>query len=331
MMRAKLKVIAPIHIGSGEALSRLDYFFDGARFCRVNLSSLFADPDFASQRDKFLEAAPGGQPLDRLVARDLLKKHVSYNIRTAPAAFEYGSSHAVEVKACVKSAGRVYIPGSSVKGAILSALCYKVLSDGWNSGNPQARNDISDLFSRGGTQNREDLLDVVLTRLGGHGERKFTHWLDVSDTDLKGPADCLAVSLVDVRSIQPPTGDRRRAAEDLRFLCETVQGDAEFSLELKLDRNSSISLADITATVNDFYQAVAKADGIPTDSLNLPTTGLIRLGGGSGAYSTSLLLLAGKTGLNWGRDGYRVKPPKSRKRAGKSDCPMGWAQLTLEQ
>lgn len=325
-MLVKLKVLLPIHIGSGEALSRLDYFFDGNRFCRVNLQSLFADPDFASQRDKFLEAAPGGQPLDRLVVRDLLQKHVSYNIRSSPAAYDFGSSHAVEVKACIKSAGRVYIPGSSVKGAILSALCWEVLRDGWQKG-AEAQAAIRDILD-----GRDDLLAAVLPRLGGRAAEqlgKFTHWLDVSDSDLKSPGECLAVSLVDVRSTQPPTGYRRRTTEDLRFICESVQDNTEFTLALKLDRDSKKSLDDIAATVNEFYQAVAKADGIPTDSLNLPTTGLIRLGGGSGAYATSLLLFAKEAKLDWGREGYSVRPPKSRKRVGKSDCPMGWAQLTL--
>jgi hypothetical protein len=329
MMRVKLKVLSPVHIGSGEALNRLDYFLDGGRFCRVTLDALFADKDFASQRDKFLEAAPGGQPLDRLVPRDLLKKHVSYDIRMSPAALDFASSHPVEVKTCIKSAGRVYVPGSSVKGAMLSALCWKVLREGWGRGK-DAQSDICELVLG---RDPDALLSAVIPRLGGRAAEqlgKFTHWLDVSDSGFKTPDECLAVSLVDVRNMQPRTGYRRGLARDLRLLCETIQGDAEFSFEMELDPESKLkSLDEAVSTVNDFYQSVAKADGIPTDSLNLPTTGLVRLGGGSGSYATSLLLFAKEAKLDWGRDGYRVRPPKSRKRAGKADCPMGWAQMTL--
>jgi CRISPR-associated protein Csm5 len=330
--KVKLKVLSPIHIGSGETLSRLDYYFDReARYCRVDLDGLFADPGFADQRSKFLEAAPGGQRIDQLVPAELLQKHLKYRIRPSNSALDFGRSRAVEVKACIKSAGRVYIPGSSVKGSILSALCWAELRRGWDTKRPDVADTITDLLQRGQTAEREDLLAVVLRQVGGRDAKragKFTHWLDVSDSDLKAPAEVLGLSLVDVKN---PNPTRATASKDLRFLGETIQQKTEFTLTMKLDPDSHLKADGLMSTVNDFYQAVAKADRLEaSDNFSPPSDGLIRLGGGSGAYATSLLLVAKHTGLNWGRDGYRVKPPKSRKRVGQGNIAMGWAQMTLE-
>ncbi len=324
--RVKLKVLSPIHIGSGETLTRLDYYFDNTgKFCRVNLDSLFADPDFADQRDKFLEAAPNGERIDKLVPLPLLEKHQRYRLPASKTALQFGKDRSVEVKACIKSAGRVYIPGSSVKGAILSALIWKVLSDGWAKG-PDAQQAIRSLVL--GNQS-DALLKEVLQRIGGRDAEhagKFTHWLDISDSDFKAPEQVLGLSLVDVKN---PNPTRAPAAKDLRLLLETIQ-KGEFRFTLKLDPASKLKPDSLLSAVNDFYQKVATADKLTSEKPELPSAGAVRLGTGSGAYATSLLLVAKETGLNWGRDGYRVKPPKSRKRAGNADCPMGWAQLELE-
>jgi len=136
-----------------------------------------------------------------------------------------------------------------------------------------------------------------------------------------------------VRNPNPASRRPGGAPKDLRILCETIQRRSEFTFVLKLDAESKLTPESLLSAVGDFYKAVAKSDRISGDNLELPDTGLVRLGSGSGAYSTSLLLFVeetGPAGLRWGRDGYRVKPPKSRKRAGGGDIPMGWAKMGTE-
>ncbi len=322
--RLKLKVITPVHIGSGETLTRIDYWFDNKRFCRVNLDSLFADPDFAPLRDKFTAAAPNGEPVERLVPAELLRRHVGYRLRVAPAAKRYlDESRRTEVKTVIKSAGRVYIPGSSLKGAMLTALCWDMFTPP-PAGGPQPAHLLTG--SGGG-----DLLSTVLPALGGTGSGQFTRWLDVSDPlEYRAPADCLALSLVDVKK-PPSTRDDPRAGrrgKDLRLLCETIQKNNEFTYRLTFPAGSKLTAGKLLDTVNRFYQEVARADRLNSDDagLKLPATGLVRLGSGSGAYAVSMLLAARQLGVA----GYRVRPPRSRKRAGEGNIPLGWAQLTLE-
>lgn len=333
-LTVKLKVLTPTHIGSGATLTKLDYFLDAGKLCVVDLDSLFRDPGFATQREAFLKSAPSGEPISKLVTLDMLRRHVAYRIGVSQAAQSDIQRSATQLKTCIKTAGRVYIPGSSVKGAILSPLCWQVLHDGWFQDDPArrdaARVSIEQLLLQ---DSRPDtILATILPRLGGRAADqlgKFTHWLDVSDTDLKPPSECLGLSLVDVKSATEP-GRAPRPGRNLSFLCETIQAGREFTFTIKLDPDSRLTVESMLKTVADFYAKVAEKDKVPGDATpKLPATGLIRLGQGSGAYAMSLLVLAGETELNVGRDGYRVRAPKSRKRAGQGNIAMGWTQMEM--
>lgn len=322
-MKARLRVLSPLHIGSGEEASPLDYFIDGSDFCRLNMDGLFTDTDFTSQmRDKFLQVAGSQRYIGGQLPKNLLKRHISYRIPVAGKArtqlcstTETGKT---VVKTFVKSAGRVYVPGSSLKGGLLSALCWRILLAGWNSGRPEAKQDIGDLLTRGRTQENDGLLDVVLSRLGGRGTKSFTHWLDVTDSDLKSPSECLEVSLA---RVQDALG-----RSEIPILCETLKPGSEFALTLVLDPASKVKPDELLATVNDFYQRVHKADD-PRASRPPAQNGLVRLGQGSGAYAVSLLVLALELGLD---RQYRIRSPRTRKRVD-DVFAMGWAQLTNEQ
>lgn len=341
--KVRLKVLTPIHIGSGEKLNRLDYFYADGQFCRVDMDGLFRDPNFADQQDRFLEAAPNGQAIDDLLgANGLHREHVLYRIPVDESARACRES---EVSTFIKSAGRVYIPGSSLKGAILSALVWKVLADGWNSEDAErrtnARRDIRRLLKDGffpfeesdGSEGRLGLMDAVLCRLArracyGPGLRAFTQWLQVSDSGFAGPDGCLGLLLADVKG----------SSRGLRLLYEAVQKDTEFTFTLKLPKDSTLTAKRLLEAVNEFYRKVKDKDKLAGDDTSmLPASGcLIRLGAGSGLFATSLLLFAQDKRLV--PDVYKVPDkrvdssvgPRSRKRVGAGNIPLGWAQLEVE-
>jgi len=336
--KVKLKVISPIHIGSGEKLTKLDYYLDGGSFCRVDMDGLFQDPGFAAMRDKFLQSAPSGQPIDRLVPKDLLSRHILYRI---PIHASARNRHETEVSTFIKSAGRVYIPGSSLKGAILSALCWHVLTK-----DQQAAERVLlgyDITDRHGQPRHvyDDPLEVTFRAAGGRAAEdlgKFTHWLDVSDSDLKAPEDCLELMFAESKRQQPRTpyqGARPPRGGPIPILLEAVKSGVEFTFGLKPDRDFSMTVVELLQVVNDFYQQVAAKDKLvlPDAGPRLPQTGLLRVGAASGFYATSLLLTARNHRLE---DRYlnslstrrrRVTAPRSRKRIGQ--LAIGWAQLEL--
>lgn len=318
----RLKILTPVHIGSGETVSILDYFLEAGQLCRVDIAGLFSDPDFVSIKDKFLQSAASGQAIDKLLPKELLRKHILYRIPVSPSA---RNTNQIEVRLFIQSAGRVYIPGSSLKGAILAALCYDVLKqsdyhtlssilEGWEKENRRGKK----------TREYEDPLNIVLPALIDAGDlqlKKFTRWLDVTDSDFKNPSDALELSLARV------IGARRGV---ILVLYETLRPGITFNLTLRIPPQSKLTPETLLERVNEFYRKVLEKDRQPTDVQVNSSRVLIRLGQGSGMFATALLILAQELNLT---HIYRLPKvdtrigPRTRKRIGST--PMGWAELEV--
>lgn len=337
--KVRLRVLTPIHIGSGEKLNRLDYFIDeNGKFCRVDMDGLFRDPDFAGQLDKFLEAAPSGQPIDDLLGKSgPHRKHVLYRIPVHDSAINRREN---EVSAFIKSAGRVYIPGSSLKGAILSALCWDTLSGLDRDAAKRVLLGWQETDSNGWQRlRRDDPLDVTLRALGGNG--RFARWLAVSDSlEMKPPKECLQLVLAESRKGQPRTPcpkAKSRSEGAIPILQEVVKPGIEFTCLLSPVPELGLTIEKLLQTVNSFYHEVAKSDQsvLPDRGLRLPQAGLVRVGSASGFFATSLLLVARKHGLeeryleSLSTRRHQVAAPRTRKRVGAGNIPLGWAQLEV--
>lgn len=121
----KLETITPVHIGSGETLNHIDGYYANGRWYRIDLDKVLAHPTTdinaltseMSQRDFRWRDYFSRHNID---AADLS----TYNILCAQ------SPETVDIREAITSVGnRPYIPGSSIKGAIRTAL----LSDLINS------------------------------------------------------------------------------------------------------------------------------------------------------------------------------------------------------
>jgi len=322
--QVRLQILTPVHIGSGETINRLDYFIKGDYCRRIDIDSLLNDSAFQSIKDKFLESAPSGQPIDKLVPESLLEKHIRYRI---PLHNSVRGTNLIEIRLFIKSAGRVYIPGSSLKGAILSALCYEKLKE-CDKNNLLKVLEGEVKFLNQGRQRREyqDPLDLVLPRLGGRtGEKpdKFTHWLDVSDSNLHLPEESLEL-------VQAVVVGARRGGK-IPILYEVLKPGTQFTFTLKLDPAFRLTPDSLLNSVSRFYQQVLTKDRQPQDIKISASKTLIRLGQGSGMFATSLLLLAQELNL---AERYRLPRidtrigPRTRKRV-KENIPLGWAEMEV--
>ncbi|MCR4428829.1 MAG: type III-A CRISPR-associated RAMP protein Csm5 [Caldiserica bacterium] len=334
-MRLKIKVLSPIHIGSGEELPPMYYYIQEGKFLRLNFDSLFQDPEFRKYSDSFIKHSIQDRDIKgqvreiKEIIRDesLLKKHIMYAIPLGGGFEPGGERRRYPVKTFVKSAGRVFIPGSSLKGAILSAISWYWLS---REGQEQHFRD------------NNSLLDFVIGNSTALGvKNKFSRWLDVSDSDLKDPSQVLCLSLAKSVNI--------RGRSSIPIFYETLKPGTEFQVEIKTslpgtDYSWGRPVEEILKCVKDFYEKVRKKDdeffkemASSRGTIEVPdvlrpkdeNSFLIRLGQGSTANSTSLLIAA-----NERRICYKIsKPPKhpsgepvTRKLVGGS--PMGWAVLT---
>lgn len=318
-MKVRVRVLCPIHIGSGEEISPTEYFIDREKgmFNRLNLDSLFQDRQFRLFRDNFLRDAARSRSISQIINDgSLLKRHILYSLPISPQAREI-ITKPCNVKMFMKSAGRAYLPGSSLKGSILSAFLWYVLKEKYE----QNKTKIEPLIKARKYEHQrayDDLLNLAFEIAFPHNFRmekaKFTHWLDVSDSDFRLPAQCLQISLVEVKGAQK--------GGQIPIFYGTLKEGTVFEMEMKATPKTlanNFSETKLLQVTHEFYSRVANKDGVNIESDRY----LIRLGQGSTAFSTSLLLLAEEIQI---RD-YRLRPPRTRKRIDEHR-PMGFAQIS---
>ncbi|MEO0102879.1 MAG: type III-A CRISPR-associated RAMP protein Csm5 [candidate division WOR-3 bacterium] len=319
-MKIKIRILTPVHIGSGEEISPLEYLIVNNQYHRISMDTLFADPEFQKLMEEFIKLAETQRYIGDVFPTSLLRRHLLYSLPITGEAQNYLRNNKTVVKEFIKSAGRVYIPGSSLKGSILSAIFWDSLKKAYNSEtfwNIKTKQRVNPLLAKEfitqslqGRFRYDELLNFAFFRFAtGAVRNRFAHWLDAVDSDRKLPSDVLQISLARVR------GARRGGA--LPILYETLKEGVEFSAEIK-SQNTILSEGDILSITNQFYRKVLEKDGneINTDGI------LIRLGQGSTAYATSCLILAEELGIQR----YQIKPPRTRKRIDEK-IPLGWAEI----
>jgi|LSQX01.1.fsa_nt_gb CRISPR type III-A-associated RAMP protein Csm5 len=320
-MKIKIKILAPVHIGSGNKISPLEYVsvgknrvnnvFDG-NFIRLNMESLFADEGFRPRIEPFINSAKqaSNRYVGNLLPANLLLSHTLYKLPVSPSAT---GRAVIEVSEFVKSAGNVFIPGSSIKGALLSAVIHKIAK----------QKNIRNL------REYNELLKNVLEEISEGKSGRFSRWLDVTDTNLIAPDTSLEISYAESRG----------RGKSIPVVYETLRTGTEFEFEMKTGiedfyQFGKLSCEEILEASNDFYTKILRKS-----RYNFTTSHkgfLLRLGQGSSVLSTSLLLLAeelnirnykvfrprGSTPLSPGQN------PTTAKLIGR-DTSMGWAVMQI--
>ncbi len=293
-MRLKIKVLSPLHIGSGEEISPLEYIFHDGKFIRLDMESLFNDTNFQPHMDKFIRSAKYQRYIKELLPLNLLLKYPLYTLDVSSSE---NTNNPRVVKEFIKSLGRVYIPGSSLKGSILSGVIYKIA----------LQKNIKNL------RDYESLISQVLEEVSTKKNlKKFSPWLVVEDSNLLPPEESLQISPVRVT---------RHSGEQSGFfiLYETVKKGIEFTTSIRTSLNSVLSFGkysekEILQMADEFYRRVYEKERksrVNPSLPSLPARGyLLRLGQGSTCLSTSLLLTAEALGIK----GYKIYRPRIRGR-----------------
>jgi len=317
-MKIGIRVLSPIHIGSGEELTPSEYLVDREKgfFHRLNMDSLFQDEKFRPYLERFIREAAQRRAIGDIIKDHFLfQRHILYSIPVSSEARQAIFSAPANVKAFIKSGGRVYLPGSSLKGSILSAILWFVLKEHYLKWDQSHKVRLQELLSARRYDHAafDELLKVAFPLIAPEvtyqQNPKFIHWLDLRDSSMRPPEESLQISLANVK------GAKRGGEipiyyeclkEGLTFEAEIKQGAAKFSEE------------EILKIAHNFFLQVAKKDGV-----NVPSDPyLLRVGQGSTAYSTSLLILAENLQLRK----YAIRPPRTRKRIAEN-IPMGFARL----
>ena len=129
-MKYELEVISPVHIGSGSTISPIEYVVED-NFYRVDMDGLFEDDGFDT--DGFIEDAKAGAFYLGRFDSKLAKEHVKYGLDVSNSVkndlYKLGYQPSGGIREFIKTGDLPYIPGSSMKGAIRTAILWKALND----------------------------------------------------------------------------------------------------------------------------------------------------------------------------------------------------------
>lgn len=176
----QLQTLTPVHIGSGEILSHIDSCYVNGRWYRIDLDKVLAHPSTdlnaltseMAQRDFRWERylRQHGSNLSELSAYSLLCPQ---------------NPEEVEIREAIKIVGdRPFIPGSTLKGAIRTALLGEVLNEnsGIYSESLSQLENLIDQGPRGNPRREQPARRIESLAFGRDPNRDIFRALHVSDT-----------------------------------------------------------------------------------------------------------------------------------------------------
>ncbi len=206
-MRYEIEVISPVHIGSGGTISPIEYVVED-NFYRADMDRLFEDERFDT--DGFIEDAKAGAFYLGRFAPGVAKEHVRYALEITPSARTNLQqligrlSRSSEVREHIKTKDEAYIPGSSVKGAIRTAILWWVLKNDADRFDRAKKHLNSLVRSRGRVDKKRVDDEIEKLVFGADPTEDILKALQVSDT-----------SAVNVKELR---------IEEVRTLTTTPQG-----------------------------------------------------------------------------------------------------------
>ncbi len=305
-----LKVLTPIHIGSGMNYNNLEYFINGNKLSRVDVYRVYADPGFRQYRDVIINAALNakGNSMKGIyeIAPRLAEQNILYELKTRG-----GVTGRSEIREHIKTNLMPYIPASSLKGSVLTALAYS-----YYRSNPDALDSVLQM-AKGSNYDKkkasENVLSETIKSVAGSIQKnpRFANWLRISDPE-PAQLDKLFVGSISTYPSGPPV-----FAE---MIAPGTAFDFEFEVSPDQERRG-VGLDEILKRANAFYSEVLLQENAwrknhslsPLDFSGEGT--LVRIGTGSSKIATSLALLTGS------------RQPKTRKLVDPDRQSMGWASL----
>lgn len=263
-----------------------------------------------------------------------------------------------EIMEHVKTMNKLYIPGSSLKGALNTAILYDNITI----------NDVEDIV-RKNYLNKKKYNDILRnyfsSKKGNSAQKNIMRFIQISDTNLlKIPR------IYDIQSIQVKpnhtyeyykrggiaTTYYETIEQNSKLNCDiTIKKDKEILNQLNLKEKGKILDIDYIKDVlynfsmdyieyeqdfidtynidflKDYYKQLAKE--------NTPDSPLIRVGLGSGFMQTTINMktknedpmLYKKVQKIAHKNTYDYEFPKSRKITAKTKKPLGWIKLTFDK
>ena len=230
----QLQTVTPVHIGSGETLSHIDGCYANGRWYHIDLDKVLAHPSTdlnaltsdMAQRDFRWERYLQQHNTD-------LSELSAYNLPCPR------SPEEVEIREAIKTAGnRPFIPGSTLKGAIRTALLEEILSesdDVYSESLSQLKTLINQ-ESRGNPRREQPARRMESLAFGKDPNRDFLRALHVSDTM---PLDSNSLEIGMAWTVTLDQSDqlvqKRDRGQEYKNFVQQIQAGQCLTFTLKID------------------------------------------------------------------------------------------------
>ena len=325
--KCKIKTLSPVHIGSGKKYRPSEYINSKAKLKgevfntikRIDFANFYMSLE-GNKQERFL--ANLSNPNYKL-EQDYPKISKEFTRYTAinKSSISKENNIAPEISEHIKTSDNVYIPGSSIKGAIKTAIFYDILSD-------EDIDEIYDLIQNRGNKNvvpkgsYNRFIDSFFSAPRGNSAQKnILRFLQISDSTIYNlPTIHEIISIMAESSGGMPRGVRNysRNGAVVRTYLETIDENkilqSDFTINNDLEVLSELDLMDKSFILdidyikkaiynfsNDLIQHELEfADKYDVDDLtkfynslskyNKEESPVLRIGAGSGFMATTIAL-----------------------------------------
>ena len=230
-MKYQIETLTPVHVGSGDNLQHIDGCYDKGKWHRINLDKVLADS--ATDLNNLTSAM--GQRGFRWTKH--LQNPEAFATYSLPCLH---SPEEVEIREAIKHIDhRPFIPGSTLKGTIRTALLWDLI----NESNEHYKETLSNLEklagqeSRGNPRNERPARGIEKNVLGEDPNRDLLRALQISDT---APIEVSALEIGTAWTVTLDSNDdlvqKVERNREYKTFVEQIQKEQRLPFSIKIDK-----------------------------------------------------------------------------------------------
>ena len=259
-LKLKLKTISPVFIGTGQIISRAEIAQEGTILYVASIEKMANRVDH-NKLNKLVYRAVTQKKSDHTELESLIKEGYSYRVITGKNVDDIS----LELREHIKVKNALYIPGSSLKGSILSAIINTSLTDlaEFSQAFEEFVEDIAKKKFRNGGEINNALIGIAFQWLKNKDEliekykridkdeikklakSRFDRWIQVTDTNL---------AKIEKYGVILPIERKGGKGAPPPILLELIRRNKELEFEMNLLNNKQeVKLKQILEIVDKYY------------------------------------------------------------------------------
>ena len=230
-MKYQIQTLTPVHVGTGDNLQHIDGCYANKKWHRIDLDKVFADP---GTNLNALTSAMGKQGFRWTSHLQNPEAFATYSLPCSQPPEE------VEIREAIKDINhRPYIPGSTIKGAIRTALLWDLINEDEahfnNTLNTLER--LADQEPQGNPRTARPADQIEKNMLGSDPNRDLLRALQVSDT---APIELSGLEIGTAWTVtlnsKGQLVQKREGNKEYKVFVEQIQTKQILTFSLKIDK-----------------------------------------------------------------------------------------------